>query len=77
MNYRVQWPRGFNRVAKDLITKLLKPNPGTRISLEEITDHAWFKSQVPIRPVISSYFKPNADGEDAKEDENYRPSKNI
>ena len=26
-NFRVQWPRGFSRVAKDLISKLLKTNP--------------------------------------------------
>ena len=48
-NFRVQWPRGFSRVAKDLISKLLKTNPAQRLPLDEICDHPWFKSNQPIR----------------------------
>jgi len=49
LNYKVQWPKGFSGVAKDLISKLLKTNPKQRIKLDDICDHPWFKNNPPLR----------------------------
>ena len=53
LNYRVQWPKGFSRIARDLITKLLKPNPDDRPNFDQITKHAFFQNNPPIRPVVT------------------------
>ena len=53
LNQRIQWPRGFSHVAKDLISRLLKPNPQQRIQLQEICEHPWFRNNAPIRPVVT------------------------
>ena len=51
LKFRIKWPKGFNGVAKDLVTKLLKTNPAERIKLDDIVLHPWFKANPPIKPV--------------------------
>lgn len=53
LNFRIKWPKGFSGVARDLVSKLLKTNPSDRISLEEVTNHPWFKANPPIKPIIA------------------------
>lgn len=38
-------------MARDLVSKLLKTNPAERIKLDEVTNHAWFKVNPPLKPV--------------------------
>uniref|UniRef100_A0A5B6ZW74 non-specific serine/threonine protein kinase n=2 Tax=Davidia involucrata TaxID=16924 RepID=A0A5B6ZW74_DAVIN len=40
-------PPWFSSEARRLITKLLDPNPNTRITVEKIMDSPWFKKSVP------------------------------
>lgn len=40
--------RGISQEAYDLLGKLINTNPSERISLEEIFDHQWFKTENPI-----------------------------
>ncbi|KAJ0090039.1 hypothetical protein Patl1_14785 [Pistacia atlantica] len=40
-------PPWFSSEARRLITKLLDPNPNTRISISKIMDSSWFKKPVP------------------------------
>jgi 5'-AMP-activated protein kinase catalytic alpha subunit len=40
-------PPWFSLEAKRLITKLLDPNPNTRITISKIMDSSWFKKPVP------------------------------
>jgi serine/threonine protein kinase len=51
LNFKVEWPKGFSNVAKDLITKLLKTDPEKRMKLEEICEHPFFVNNPPLRPV--------------------------
>lgn len=53
LHFKIRWPKGFNGVAKDLVQKLLKTTPEERIPLEDITSHPWFKSNPPIRTVMT------------------------
>jgi hypothetical protein len=53
LNFKIKWPKGFSGVARDLVSKLLKTNPVERISLEEVTNHPWFKANPPLRPVAA------------------------
>ena len=40
-------PPWFSSEARRLITKLLDPNPSTRITISKIMDSSWFKKSVP------------------------------
>lgn len=53
MKFKIKWPKGFSGIARDLVTKLLKINPAERIPLNDITNHPWFKSQAPIKPITA------------------------
>lgn len=45
--YKVSWNAvEYNAELDDLIKKLLDPNPATRISMEEIMVHKWFKTSL-------------------------------
>ena len=48
---KIRWPKGFNGIAKDLISKLLKIEPKHRMPVGEIVNHPWFKSVPQLRPV--------------------------
>ena len=54
---KIQYPKDFPKMAKDLVTKLLKVNPKDRISLKAALDHPWFRSNAEIRPVITRSVK--------------------
>ncbi|KAF5445728.1 hypothetical protein F2P56_034757 [Juglans regia] len=49
-------PPWFSSEARRLITKLLDPNPSTRITISKIMDSSWFKKSVP-KSVTSSKKK--------------------
>ncbi|KAI6680431.1 hypothetical protein NL676_034312 [Syzygium grande] len=40
-------PPWFSPEARRLVTRLLDPNPSTRITISKITDSSWFKKSVP------------------------------
>lgn len=46
--HKINWPNDFPHLAKNLINKILKPNPKDRISLEEILSHVWFEQNPPL-----------------------------
>lgn len=50
---KINFPKDFSKLARDLICKLLKSNPKDRISLKDALNHAWFKSNPEIRPVLT------------------------
>lgn len=54
--HRINWPTDFPPLAKNLISKILKPNPKDRIGLEEILAHSWFEKNTPLRP-LTEYVK--------------------
>lgn len=58
LKFRIKWPKGFNGVAKDLVTKLLKINPSERIKLDDIVNHPWFKANPAIKPVAGQEAPP-------------------
>ena len=47
LNLNIQWPKDINVDAKNLISRILKPNPSDRISLEEMVKHPFFKKHLP------------------------------
>jgi 5'-AMP-activated protein kinase catalytic alpha subunit len=51
-------PPWFSSEARRLITKLLDPNPTTRITISKIMDSSWFKKAVPksVRPNNEAEF---------------------
>ncbi len=53
LNVRLNFPKNFSPMAKDLILKLLKANSEERLSLEEIQNHPWMLTHSPIRPTIT------------------------
>lgn len=42
LKLRIGWPRNADKVAKDLITKMLVIEPEMRISLSDIKEHSFF-----------------------------------
>ncbi|KAK9741496.1 hypothetical protein RND81_03G110300 [Saponaria officinalis] len=45
-----RFPTWVSKPARGLITRLLDPNPNTRLSIEEITKDGWFKNQGLVYP---------------------------
>ena len=60
-------PPWFSSEAKRLITKLLDPNPNTRITISQIMDSCWFK-----KPVHKSVARRNKEKEEEEEEDNKR-----
>jgi len=50
---RVEFPRDFSRPIKDLINRILQPNPEVRITIKNITNHRWFP-----KPKVSQKASP-------------------
>ena len=42
-NVKYDFPKDFPALARDLVSKILKKNPRTRLSLPEIKSHPWIK----------------------------------
>ena len=45
-------PKYFTESAKDLISKMLQPDPGKRITVQGIMAHPWFKENLPMYLVL-------------------------
>jgi serine/threonine protein kinase len=52
---RYHMPNFLSDDVKDLINKMLQPNPIRRISIDEIMDHPWFAENVPIYILKQDY----------------------
>ena len=53
LGLKINYPKDFSKLAKDLVGKLLKTTPKDRISLKAASEHPWFKNNPPIRPVLT------------------------
>ena len=57
LKLKINFPKDFPKLAKDLVAKLLKVTPKERISLKAALDHPWFKNNAEIRPVLTRVVK--------------------
>ncbi len=46
---KINYPKDFPKLAKDLISRLLKADPRERITEKDLAEHAWFRSNPPLR----------------------------
>ena len=46
LSLKISWPKDINLVAKNLILKILKPDPGERISLRDMLKHQFFRTKL-------------------------------
>ena len=46
LSLKISWPKDINLVAKNLILKIIKPDPGERISLRDMLKHPFFKTKL-------------------------------
>ena len=61
LHLRIAWPKDINIDAKNLIKKILKLDPNSRISLEEMLKHPFFTKHFPN--ALDSLIKPEDQGE--------------
>ena len=61
LHLRIAWTKDINTDAKNLIKKILKLDPGSRISLEEMLQHPFISKHFPN--AINSLIKPGDQGE--------------
>ena len=61
LHLRIAWPKDINIDAKNLIKKILKLDPGSRISLEEMLQHPFFTKHFPN--AVNNLIKPGDQGE--------------
>lgn len=57
LKLKIDFPKDFPRLAKDLVQKLLRANPKDRISLQSALNHPWFKANPEFRPVLTKPVK--------------------
>ena len=62
---KINFPKDFPKLAKDLVLRLLKSDPKERIHTKELAEHAWFRSNVPLRTIPKKLgeIATSADGE--------------
>jgi serine/threonine protein kinase len=53
MKVKIEYPKNFPPLAKDLVQRLLKANPDERISLADIMRHPWMTTHQPTRQTIT------------------------
>ena len=64
LHLKISWPKDINIDAKNLIKKILKSDPSSRISLEEMLQHPFFTKYFPnaakslIKPDENANYKP-------------------
>ena len=61
LHLKIVWPKDINIDAKNLIKKILKLDPGSRISLEEMLQHPFFTKYFPN--AVKDLIKPEEQGE--------------
>ena len=49
---KLDFPKDFPAMAKDLVTKLLKKNPKSRLKIPDIKAHPWLGSKEKIFQII-------------------------
>ena len=54
--WKINWTDDFPRLAKDLVSRILVPNPENRLSLEQILSHQWFIDTPSLRPFLNKNF---------------------
>ena len=47
----------ISKYARDLVEKILVPIPVMRVSLDDIMNHPWMKSEVAIPPLMPTYTR--------------------
>eukprot|EP00359_Climacostomum_virens_P005659 CAMPEP_0204915614 /NCGR_PEP_ID=MMETSP1397-20131031/13574_1 /ASSEMBLY_ACC=CAM_ASM_000891 /TAXON_ID=49980 /ORGANISM="Climacostomum Climacostomum virens, Strain Stock W-24" /LENGTH=713 /DNA_ID=CAMNT_0052087731 /DNA_START=29 /DNA_END=2170 /DNA_ORIENTATION=- len=55
LRVKIEFPKSFSPLAKDLVLRLLRANPEERLSIEELQRHAWMVTNQPIRPTITQH----------------------
>ncbi|KAJ4709608.1 Non-specific serine/threonine protein kinase [Melia azedarach] len=65
-------PPWFSSEARRLITKLLDPNPNTRITISKIMESSWFKKSVP-KPVKSKQETESIEDDNSYSDKSKQP----
>ena len=53
VNVDLKFPPHVTEGAQDLIRKLLKRNPKTRLSLDEVMKHFWIQEMYPNAPTLT------------------------
>ena len=59
LSLKISWPKDINLVAKNLILKILKPDPGERISLRDMLKHSFFKTKLNDDNLERDLIKPD------------------
>jgi serine/threonine protein kinase len=50
---KIDFPLSFPPMAKDLVQRLMRPDPSERIRIGDIVKHPWMMSHPPIRPTLT------------------------
>ena len=59
LSLKIAWPKDINLVAKNLILKILKPDPGERISLKDMLKHPFFRDKLNDDNLERDLIKPD------------------
>ena len=59
LSLKIAWPKDINLVAKNLILKILKPDPGERISLKDMLKHPFFRDKLNNDNLERDLIKPD------------------
>jgi len=51
--WKINWTDDFPRLARDLVSRILVPNPKDRYSLDQILSHQWFIDTPSLRPFLN------------------------
>ena len=51
--WKINWTDDFPRLARDLVSRILVPNPKNRLTLEQILSHQWFIDTPSLRPFLN------------------------
>ena len=59
LSLKISWPKDIDPIAKNLIFKILKPNPNERISLRDMLRHPFFKEKLDDDNLERDLIKPD------------------
>jgi len=59
LSLKITWPKDINLVAKNLILKILKPDPEERISLRDMLKHPFFRDNLNDNNLERDLIKPD------------------